>query len=117
MDFLLRQTHVGRTIGDVLCHSFLEQLIFRILEHQSDAEAHLTDAGIFVPDVRTVQQYLTGGRAEQTVKVLNQRGFARAGVTDQTDKFAALDGKGDAVQCAAFKRGSRAVYVGYPAQL
>ena len=40
------QSHIGWTIGDILANCFFKQLIFRILEHQSDAKAHTANIAV-----------------------------------------------------------------------
>lgn len=59
----LRQFHVGRAVGNVLRDGLLEQLVFRILEHQTDAEARFAAAlALGIPDGLAVEQDLAFGR-------------------------------------------------------
>ena len=53
----LRQLHVGRAVGNILCDGLLEQLVLRILEHQTDAEARFAAAlALGIPDGLAVER-------------------------------------------------------------
>ena len=68
--------------SDVLVHCFLKQLIFRVLEHQTHLEANLPDLLRLRPDILPPQQDLSCRWLEQTVQMLDQGGFAGAGMAD-----------------------------------
>ena len=108
----LRQFHVGRAVGNVLRDGLLEQLVFRILEHQTDAEARFAAAlALGIPDGLAVEQDLALGRLQQTVQVLNERRLARTGVTDHTENFAFFDFQVNMVKRNTLKGGACAVNV------
>ena len=87
--------------GDVLIDGFLKKLVLRILEHQP----HLETDGAYIlrlgPNVLPLQQNLPGRGLQQTVHVLNQGGFPRAGVADDTQELPRFHGKTDVLHRAA----------------
>ena len=112
MNLGLRQLHVGRAVGNILCDGLLEQLVFRILEHQTDAEARFAAAlALGIPDGLAIEQDLAFGRLQQTVQVLNERRLARTGVTDHTEDFAFFDFQVNMVKRNTLKGGACAVNV------
>ena len=117
VDFIVIQSHVARTECDILLDRLAEQLIFRILEQQSDVEAHIAQAGFALKDVLAVEQHGAAGRTEQAVEVLDERGLARTGVTDERDKFTALDREIDIIQRLVLKRRADAVQMGQVSDL
>ena len=82
--WLLRKFHalVDGAEGDVLVHRLLKQLVLRVLEHQPHLEADVPDLLRLRPDVLPMEQDLPRRRPQQAVQMLNQGGFAGAGVAD-----------------------------------
>ena len=68
--------------GDVLVHRLLKQLVLWVLEHQPHLEADVPDLLRLRPDVLPMEQDLPRRRPQQAVQMLNQGGFAGAGVAD-----------------------------------
>ena len=65
----------------------------------------------FVVNVLPFVQDPAGRRFHQTVEVLDQRGFSRAGMTDDTYKLSLFYLKADVFERLLFICGSRAVYI------
>ena len=82
VDLVPVQAHVAGTVGNVLVHRFLKQLVLRVLEHQPHLEADVPDLLRLRPDVLPMEQDLPRRRPQQAVQMLNQGGFAGAGVAD-----------------------------------
>ena len=74
--------HVGGAKSDVLVYGLLEQLIFRILEHQAHLKAHIPDLFRLRPNIFSPQQHLAAGGLQQSVEMLDEGGFTGAGVAD-----------------------------------
>jgi len=111
-DFFFGKSHVFWTEGDIFCHGFLEQLVLGVLKHHADLKPHGADFLRLFPDVVPVEQHLAGAWAEQTVEMLHQRGFARTGVADDTQKFAFPHGDGNVGDRVMRKRRSLTVGIG-----
>ena len=65
LDLLVRKAHVGRAESHIFIDRLLEELVFRVLEHQTHLEAefpHLLGVG---PHILSVDVYLTGGGLQQ----------------------------------------------------
>ena len=60
-----------------------------------------------------VHNNLSGGRLEQAVQMLNESGFAAAGVTGDSGEGAFLDGEAHIVQCLALKGCAGHICVAY----
>lgn len=56
-----------------------------------------------LPDVLTLKQHLAGGRLQQAVEMLDERGFTGAGVADQADELTALNAEGDIMERCMLK--------------
>ena len=91
---------------------FLEDLILRILEHQSYPKPHLPHFRLVCPDVHTVQQNLSLCGTQQPVQVLNQRGLAGAGMSDNPHKGACFNFQIYMIYCRFFKRCPNAIAIG-----
>ena len=76
------QPHIPGAEGDVLVYRLLKQLVLRVLEHQPHLEADVPDLLRLRPDVLPMEQDLPRRRPQQAVQMLNQGGFAGAGVAD-----------------------------------
>ena len=75
---------IGRAEGDILVNCLLKELIFRVLENQSHAEANVPNLFRLCPDIFPMEQYLPLCRLKQTVQMLNQSGFSGAGMSDDS---------------------------------
>ncbi len=73
--------------ADILEHIHLEELVFRILEHQSHLAAQIFPGKSVAPDVFPVITDFSPGGAQQAVEQLDQRGFAAACMSDHTDEL------------------------------
>ena len=112
VDLVFGKAHVFRAEGDIGVDSFLKQLIFRVLEHQTDAEADLAGELGVLPDVAAVKQHMAGRRLQKAVHMLHQRGFAGAGMADEADELTPADRQIDVRKRRVFKRRIRAVDMG-----
>ena len=79
--------------GDVLVYRFLKQLVFGVLEQQPYPLAQRAAVSALLVDIFAVHQHAARGGGKQPVQVLRQGGFAAAGVADQRQQLAILDGK------------------------
>ena len=68
----LIQLHVPGAEGDVFVHCLLEQLVFRILEHQPHLKADVVGQLFAAPDVLPLEEDLPLCGADQPVQVLDQ---------------------------------------------
>ena len=57
----LRQFHVGRAVGNVLRDGLLEQLVLRVLEHQTGEEAEVPDLLRIFPQVAAIDINFAAG--------------------------------------------------------
>ena len=104
VDLLLAQLHVLRAEGNILIDRLLKELILRVLKHQTHMEFCLPDAGLALPDVTAVEQDLAGGGLKQSVQMLDQGGFAGAGMAHDADILTGIDGKINIRQSLMLKR-------------
>ena len=112
VDLLLVQPHVLGAEGDVLIHGLLKELVLRVLEHQAHLEPCHPGALGVGPDVLSLEEHLAGGGLEQAVEVLNEGGFARAGVANDAQVLPLVGGKVHIQQGGALKGCARRVGVG-----
>ena len=112
VDLFFVKAHVGRAVGNILIDGFFKKLIFRILEHQSHLKTHLTDLLRLGPDVLPVQIDMAGGGLQQAVEMLDQRGLAGAGMSDDAHKFSGHHRQVHMLHRIALKRRTGAVGVG-----
>ena len=82
MNLLRRQPQIRRAECNILIYCHFKQLIFRILERQTNPSAHLLQLCLILMDIFAVQQNFTRRRRNNAVQMLNQRGFSRAGMPD-----------------------------------
>jgi hypothetical protein len=68
-----------------------KELVFGILKHHTDQRANLLSK-LFFSRVETIHQNRAGRWQQQPVEMLNKRALAGAGVPDDTEKFAVLNG-------------------------
>ena len=102
-DLRRRDAEVFRTEGHVVFHHGRDQLVVRILEHHAAAAPDLP--GILrVCRRHAAHQHFSGGRQEQGVQMLCQRGFAGAVAADDGDETALFDVQGHPVQRHALLR-------------
>ncbi len=87
--------------------------MFRVLEYQSDLFSKLPKAVILIINISPVIVHSAACGTHQAVQMLDQRGFARAGVPDQPDKISVLKHKADILKRLLFISGARAVYIVY----
>ena len=112
-NFIHAQTHVGWTKRDIFCNGFFKKLILGILEHQSNAKARASVAlAFFIPNGLSAEQDFARSRLQQSVKMLNQGGFSRACVPDDSQNLAFLHLKVDLFERRALKRGACPVNMG-----
>ena len=100
------QPHIPGAEGDVLVYRLLKQLVLRVLEDQPHLEAGLPGALLGFPDVAPFKQDPAGGGLQQAVEVLDEGGFARAGVADDAQVLSAVGGEVHVHQGAPFERGT-----------
>ena len=110
----LRKSHVPWAESDVPGDGLLEDLVLRILEHQSHPKAYLPYFFLVRPDVLAVQQNRSLRGAEQSVQMLDQRGLSGAGVPDESHKCTGRNLQIHMVNGDFFKWRSRTVAVGQP---
>ena len=107
-DLCFVEPQVFRAEGHVLFHGLLEQLVLRILENQSNFMAYLDQGFLFLgKDVRPIKQNGAASGLKQPVEVLDQGGFSRAGMADESHKLAVLNVQVDVFQCLNLKGGAR----------
>ena len=89
---------VFRAEGDILGDGLLKQLVFRILEDQSDPLSKGAPVHMLAVQVFSVDEDLPGGGFEQPVQMLDKRGFAAAGMADDADEFPVVNAEGHIVE-------------------
>ena len=52
--FLIIKTHIFRAESNILIAGFLKELILRVLENKANAETHLSDILIILPNILTL---------------------------------------------------------------
>ena len=111
VDLPLVQPHVFGAKGDILIDGLLKELVLRVLKHQSHLEAGLAGALLALPDIPALEEDAAGGGLEQPVEVLDEGGFARAGVADDAQVLPAVGGKVHVHQGPVFKGGTGGIDV------
>ena len=109
VDLPVVKPHVFGAEGHVLIDRLLEKLILRILEHQPHMEAHLTDLLGVGPDILPVQVDVAVRRLQKAVEVLDEGGFAAAGMADDAQKLAWQNVQRHILDGAALKGRSGAI--------
>ena len=79
------------------------------MKHQPDAAANLSKARPLVGKIQSVHDHRAACGLDQTVQVLDQRGFAAARVPDDPDKLTVLDREVHMIQCRGLKRAARII--------
>ena len=92
------QTHVLGAKGDVLIAGLLEQLVFRILEHQTGEEAEIPDLLRVGPQVAPIDIDFAAGGLVQAVHMGDEGALAGAGGPDDAHKVALFHRKAHIVQ-------------------
>ena len=100
-----------RSETDILQHRCLKDLVFRVLEHQTDPEPELPHRVSVLIDLLSIDKNLPGRSPVQPVQMLNQRRFSRTRMADDPDELPAPDGQADVIERLFLVRGSQAVYV------
>ena len=67
---------------------FLKQLILRILKNKTDLTPNISHLNIFTGDINSINEYAAGLRFDQTVQMLYQGRFARAGMPNNSYELA-----------------------------
>ena len=106
------KAHICRAKRDVLIDRLLEELVFRILEHQPHLEPVGAAVGAVRPEVGAVDEDSPRGGFEQSVEMLDQGAFARTGMPDHPDKLPLLDLEVDILDRRFFKRGVGGINIG-----
>ena len=104
VDLLRVQSHVLRSEGDVLIHRLLEQLVFRVLEHQPHLEAYVPYFLRIRPDILPLQENTPGRGLQKPVQMLYQRGFTGPGVSDHAQKLPCAHSHAQPLHGAALER-------------
>ena len=111
--FLFAAAQIFGAEGNILGHSFLKELVLRILENHAYGMALGHCFLRLGCQIHAVNGHLAGGRMDEAVQVLDEGGFAAACMTDNTDKLSRLDGEADIFQRHLFKRRALAVHAAY----
>ena len=111
VDLLVGELHIGGAEGDILINGLLKQLILRILEYQSHFKADVMSELFGLIDVGAIQRNRSGCRFQQTVKMLNKRGLAGTGMTNNPHQLSFRKREVDIMYSYFFKRSSLTVCV------
>ena len=101
--FLRAEAVILRTEADVFQDGLFEQLVLRILEHQTDFPAGFPRLFRLFVDIDAVRQHAAVRGLHQAVQVHQQRGFAAARMADDRGELAAFHGKTDALERHGFE--------------
>ena len=104
LDLRIGQSQVFGTERHILGNRFLEQLILRILKHQTDTLANLDHRNARRGNINIPDDDSACIRFKQTVQMLQQGRFARTGMPDYPQQFAVLNRKIDVLQRDLFGR-------------
>ena len=105
VDFRLVQAEISRAEGHILRNGLFEQLMLRILKHQTDPQAQLVQLILLlVEDIPSVHINRTRGRLQKTVQMLNECRFAGPCMSDQPDKASVFYFQVDILQGSVFER-------------
>ena len=80
---LLVQSHVFRTERNVTVNRLFKELVFRVLEHQTDTEPDGAQRLLGAVDVLFPEQHAPRGGLQKPVEMLDKRALAAAGMTEQ----------------------------------
>ena len=85
--FLLVQTQILGSKAYICKHICFKQLMLRILKYKSHLTPQCFQAVLLIVDVLAIIINMTRGCFHKTVQMLNKRGFAGAGVPDDSKKL------------------------------
>ena len=91
LNLLLRKSLVLRSKADIREHIHLKKLVLRILKNQSDLTAQSAHVIALAVNIFSVVINRSTARLQQSVQMLDQRGFSGACVTNQSDKLSVLN--------------------------
>ena len=106
----LVQSHVFRTERNVTVNRLFKELVFRVLEHQTDTEPDGAQRLLGAVDVLFSEQHAPRGGLQKPVEMLDERALAAAGMTEQRRVLTGGDGEINIVESDLFKRSPGAVY-------
>ena len=98
VDLRLVQPHVLGAKGDVLVAGLLEQLVLRVLEHQTRQEAEISYLFRLGPEVAAINDDLAAGGLVQSVHMGDEGALAGAGGSDDAHEIALFHLKAHVVQ-------------------
>ena len=100
------------TEGDISIDRLFKQLIFRILEHQTNLEAHVAGGNFSGKNILSFIVHSATGGLQKPVQMLDEGRFPRACMTDQPHKLPLRDFNVNVVDSGIFKRSAHTVSVG-----
>ena len=103
------QAHIFRTERNVAVNRLFKELVFRVLKHQTDAEADGAQRLLGAVDVLFSEQYTSGDRLQKPVEMLDERALAAAGMAEERRILTGGDGEIYIVESDLFKRSPGAV--------
>ena len=103
------QAHIFRTERNVAVNRLFKELVFRVLKHQTDAEADGAQRLLGAVDVLFSEQYTSRGRLQKSVEMLDERALAAAGMAEERRILTGGDGEINIVESDLFKRSPGAV--------